>query len=240
MPFLGSKRSNRKKSRSKSRRKVLHRLVENNMIQNVTSEEYRQKVQNVYGGKKGAFLTVASMVSLHIPLGERLFRAKKFDLKGLKSILDVGSGAGQIAKHLLKYSDADAKITCSDLSHEMLRRAKVRLKSDRPSFVAADLANLPFADNSFDCITCGYVLEHVPDPAHGLEEIARVLKPGGRMLLLATEDSFSGAWTSRLWYCQTYNRKKLKALCGIARAELEKRALVHANAPCLPRWRYLR
>ena len=45
----------------------------------------------------------------------------------------------------------------------MLRRARTRLKSTVPSHVAADLSRLPFADESFDCVTCGYVLEHLPD-----------------------------------------------------------------------------
>ena len=92
-----------------------------------------------------------------------MFRERKFDLRGARRILDVGSGAGQIAKHLIKYADPEAEITCFDLSHEMLRRARNRLKSDRPRFVVADLTRLPFADGSFDCVTCGYVLEHLPD-----------------------------------------------------------------------------
>ena len=50
----------------------------------------------------------------------------------------------------------------------MLRRARDRLKSERPAFVVADLSALPFADDSFDGVTCGYVLEHVPDPRAGL------------------------------------------------------------------------
>jgi hypothetical protein len=43
--------------------------------------------------------------------------------------------------------------------------------------------------------------------------MSRVLRRGGRMFLLTTEDNFSGAWTSRLWYCRTYNRGELKRLC---------------------------
>jgi ubiquinone/menaquinone biosynthesis C-methylase UbiE len=57
------------------------------------------------------------------------------------------------------------------------------------------------------------VLEHLPDPRMGLAELARVLKKGGRMFLLTTEDNFSGAWTSRLWCCRTYNRRELMKLC---------------------------
>ena len=212
MPKL-LERTNRRRARRPRRREALHRLIENDLIRRVSADEYRNKVQRVYGGPKGAILATCSMLSLHIPLGERIFRSRKFDLRGMRSILDIGSGAGQIARHLLKYSDPEASVTCIDLSRQMLRRARHRLKSPDPHFVTADLTRLPFADGAFDCITCGYVLEHLPDPQPGLAEISRVLAKGGRMFLLTTEDNFSGAWTSRLWYCRTYNRKELLNLC---------------------------
>jgi ubiquinone/menaquinone biosynthesis C-methylase UbiE len=193
--------------------RAFNRVVENDFIDRVSADEYREKVKDVYGGTKGALLATASHISMHVPLGRRLFRTRKFDLRGMKSILDVGSGAGQIAGHLLDFADPDAKITCIDLSQPMLRRARQRLKSDRPAYITADVTAPPFADNSFDGITCGYVLEHVPDPPLGLGELARVLRTGGRMLLLTTEDNFSGAWTSRFWYCRTYNRRELMKMC---------------------------
>jgi ubiquinone/menaquinone biosynthesis C-methylase UbiE len=211
MPKLLERTSRRRPRRR--RREVLHRLIENDLIRRVSADEYRNKVKRVYGGPKGALLATCSMLSLHLPLGERIFRSRKFDLRGMRSMLDIGSGAGQIARHLLKYSDPGANVTCIDLSHQMLRRARHRLKSPDPDFVTADLTRLPFADGSFDCITCGYVLEHLPDPQPGLAEIARVLTKGGRMFLLTTEDSFSGAWTTRFWCCRTYNRKELISLC---------------------------
>ncbi|MCP5110958.1 MAG: class I SAM-dependent methyltransferase, partial [bacterium] len=124
------------------------------------------------------------------------------------------AGAGQIAKHLLKYADPEANLTCVDLSHEMLRRARNRLKSGRPRFVVADLSKLPFPAGSFDCVTCGYVLEHLPDARPGLAELSRVMAPGARMLLLTTEDNFPGAMTSRMWRCRTYNRRELARICG--------------------------
>jgi ubiquinone/menaquinone biosynthesis C-methylase UbiE len=194
-------------------RKVVNRLVENDLIRRVSPDEYKEKIKHVYGGPQGAVLAACSLISLHIPMGKRLFRTRRFDLRGMKSILDVGSGAGQIIQHLIEFSDPRAQITGIDLSHQMLRRARRRLKSGRPMLVAADLSALPFADESFDGVTCGYVLEHLPEPRVGLSEMARVLKKGGRMLLLVTEDSFSGAWTSRLWCCRTYNRRELREAC---------------------------
>jgi ubiquinone/menaquinone biosynthesis C-methylase UbiE len=192
---------------------VINEIVENDLIRRVSADEYRSRIKDVYGGRQGALLSTASLLSLHVPLGKRLFRTRRFDLRGMKSILDVGSGAGQIAGHLLEYADHDAQITCTDLSQPMLCRARRRLNSERPAFVVADLSALPFADESFDGVTCGYVLEHVPDPTDGLRELARVMCHGARMLLLTTEDNFSGAWTSRIWCCQTYNRQELRRLC---------------------------
>ena len=201
------------RGQSQRGKKALNRLLEDRFIEQVSFEEYRAKVRDVYDGPQGAILAACSVLSLHVPLGERLFRGRKFDLRGARDILDVGSGAGQIARHLLKFSDPDARITCFDLSWEMMRRARYRLRSRRPRYVVADLTLLPFCDASFDCVTCGYVLEHLPDARMGLAELARVMKPGARMFLLTTEDNFSGAWTSRLWCCRTYNRQELRRTC---------------------------
>ncbi len=223
--------------RRKKRFGMFNRIIENDLIRRVSYDEYRDKVQDVYGGPKGAVLATCSLLSLHAPLGHRIFRGRKFDLRGMRSILDVGSGAGQIARHVIKYADPQSQVTCLDLSHVMLRRARARMNrlarvpgeerkatqkrynghsyetDSLPTFVAGDLTQLPFADESFDGITCGYVLEHVPDPKAGLAEMVRVLQPGGRVFLLTTEDNFSGAWTSRMWYCRTYNRGELMRTC---------------------------
>ena len=201
------------RSRFKAPR-LLRRIVEHKLIDKVSYEKYRAAVRDKYDGPQGALLSTASFLSLHLSFGDRLFRKRVFDLKGSKRILDVGSGAGQIAKPLVKYADRDASITCFDLSLEMLRRARKRMKSSvsgdlSPRHLVADLTRLPFADATFDCVTCGYVLEHLPDPRPGLAELARVMAPGGRMLLLTTEDNMPGAFTSRFWLCRTFNRKDL-------------------------------
>src|SRR5262245_27570735 len=184
--MITKKKPRTSRRRDPKGRKALHRLIENDLIRRVSYDEYRDKVQRVYGGPKGAVLATCSLLSLHIPLGERIFRSRRFDLRGARKILDIGSGAGQLAGHVLKYADPQASITCTDLSRQMLRRARTRLKSPRPQFVTADMTRLPFADESFDCITCSYVLEHLPQAEPGLAEVSRVLQPGGRVFLLTT------------------------------------------------------
>lgn len=194
-------------------RRTLRRLVEFRGISRGSVQQYRNRIRHLYDGPAGAVLVFGSLMSLHEPLVGRMFRRRKFDVSTCRSILDVGSGAGQILGHLLKRTHPQTRLVAFDLSPQMLRRARTRLDSDRPSYVSGDLTQLPFADNSFDCITCGWVIEHLPDPRPGLRELWRVLEPGGRLLLLATEDTLPGMVVSRTWKCRTYNRRELRATC---------------------------
>jgi len=198
----------------KSAKRHVRKFTEFWGIQRQSLDNYPTSVRRLYDGPHGAALRYSSLISLHEPLMGQLFRSGRFDVSRFQTILDVGSGAGQIIRHLLQTTPDHTRIVGFDLSAEMLRRARVRLKSHRPSFVAANMTQMPFFDECFDCITCGYVLEHLPDPQPGLTEFARVLKPGGTILLLATEDSFSGLLTSHTWRCRTFSRHELKTVCG--------------------------
>lgn len=195
------------------RPRPFRKLLEFKEIRSADLGRFRQVSRQVYDGPAGAMLAFASVVSLHEPLLGALLRRGTFDASRFGRILDVGSGAGQILGHLLKEARPDATIVAADLSHRMLRRAKNRLRTHRPAFLAADVTRLPFADGSFDCVTCGWVIEHLPDPEPGLREMCRVLRPGGSLLLLATEDTVTGALNSRTWKCRTYNRSELRAAC---------------------------
>ena len=217
VPTASSLNGRAKTRREKRRKKaILRRVVESKAIEKLGIDTYKKKVQSHYDGPAGAVLAIGSMLSLHEPLVGRLIRSGTFDVTGFDSILDIGSGAGQIMGHLADCVRPDARLTGIDLSAGMLGRAEKRVKSDQPSYTAADMTNLPFADGSFDCVTCGFVIEHLPDPMPGLIEMRRVLRPGGRMLLLATEDTYLGAWVSRTWNCRTYNRDELAASCAEA------------------------
>jgi hypothetical protein len=137
-PRQPRERPSKSSGRGKPRRlAAINRLVEDDLIRRVSLDEYQAKVKDVYGGPKGAMLAACSLLSLHVPLGERIFRTRRFDLAGMKSILDVGSGAGQIAKHLLKYSDPRGKCsggrgtgsraTCRRSSPPTCRHCRLRM-----------------------------------------------------------------------------------------------------------------
>jgi len=184
--------------------------------------DYRRFIRDHYDGLPGKLTALTGKVTGHEALAGRLINPDAFDVRGCKRILDAGCGNGRYTHFLLKQADPDALITGFDYSQKMLHRARERLRSGRASQVAADLTHLPYADASFDAVVCGWVLEHLPDPRPGLRELARVLRPGGKLLLLATEDTLTGAMCSRLWHCRTYNRAQLRQVCEVCGLHWER------------------
>jgi SAM-dependent methyltransferase len=176
--------------------------------------DYRRFIRDHYDGLPGALTAVTGFVTGHEALAGRLIRPGAFDVRGCKRILDAACGNGRYSRFLLRHADPDAVLTSFDLSPRMLQRARARLHSGRVTHAIADLTRLPYADAAFDAVVCGWVLEHLPDPRPGLRELARVLQPGGKLLLLCTEDTFTGGLCGRLWHCRTYNRGELRQACA--------------------------
>lgn len=101
--------------------------------------------------------------------------------------LDVCCGTGDISFGLAKLG---ADVTGLDFSKPMLGVAEFKVQSLKfevgraPKFVHGDAQNLPFADSSFEIVMVGYGLRNLPSWERGLEEMHRVAKPGGRLLIL--------------------------------------------------------
>ncbi len=100
-------------------------------------------------------------------------------------ILDVATGTGMVAAELL--SRADCHIVGVDQSPAMLARARARFATEpagRVELIQAQAEQLPFPDASFDGLSFTYLLRYVEDPAATLAELARVVRPGGRVASL--------------------------------------------------------
>lgn len=193
--------------------RAIQKALESKQHSEKSYSEYRTFIQNHYDGIAGKLTAVSGFLTGHELLAGRVLKPSAFDVAGCKRILDAGCGNGRHCKHILRRADPDAHVFAFDLSQRMLKRASRRVKGDRVHYVAADLTRLPYADEFFDAIVCGWVLEHLPDPRPGLRELTRILRPGGKLLLMTTEDTIAGAMTSSLWHCRTYNRLELQRAC---------------------------
>ncbi|MGW1282174.1 ubiquinone/menaquinone biosynthesis methyltransferase [Streptomyces sp. NPDC002586] len=100
-------------------------------------------------------------------------------------LLDLATGTGVIALEAARRYPT-ATVTGVDFSEEMLRRAKAKPEADAVRWQQADAASLPFENESFDGITEGYLLRNVENVDGVLREQHRVLKPGGRLVILET------------------------------------------------------
>ena len=91
-------------------------------------------------------------------------------------VLEVGCGWGELARWIA--ADVHAAVVAIDLSPHMVELAR----SNGVEAEVADVQELPFADRSFDVVVAAWMLYHVPDRDQAVSEIARVLRPGGRLV----------------------------------------------------------
>lgn len=139
---------------------------------------------------RSLFATIADRYDfITVALSYGLDRRWKRWLVGLalpvrgRQALDLATGTGDIAFALSKHG---AHVVGLDVTRRMieLARAKVPMGPEAPAFLVGDMLALPFPAMSFDLVTVGYGLRNVPDLTTAVDEILRVLRPGGSLLAL--------------------------------------------------------
>ena len=106
---------------------------------------------------------------------------QQIELSGAVSILDVGCGPGRLWRGQVDSLPVDCRIALTDSSPGMVSEAERSLPDERFEFRVADVQELPYPDGQFDCVTANHMLYHAPDIDRALSEIARVLKPRGKL-----------------------------------------------------------
>ncbi len=137
-------------------------------------------------------------------------------------IVDVATGTGMVAAELL--ARADCEVVGVDQSPQMLAAARARFAAPesaangrpRVELIEGEAEALPFADASFDALTFTYLLRYVDDPAATMRELARVVRPGGRV---ASLEFGVPPWPPAYWAWRLYTAVGLPALGRLASRE---------------------
>ena len=147
------------------------------------------------GMVRGVFDSVASRYDLMNDLMSggvhRLWKRFTIELSAARAgqtILDIAGGTGDLAARFSKLVGPEGKVILADINAAMLEVGRDRL-IDKGAIgnievLQADAQSLPFEDNSIDCITIAFGLRNVTDKDMALRSMLRVLRPGGRLLVL--------------------------------------------------------
>jgi demethylmenaquinone methyltransferase/2-methoxy-6-polyprenyl-1,4-benzoquinol methylase len=144
---------------------------------------------------RGVFDSVAECYDLMNDLMSggmhRLWKRFALSQTGLRPgqrALDVASGTGDLGAGVARQVGRNGLAVLTDINREMLARGRDRLIDKgfaaQVEFVIANAECLPFPDSAFDCVTIGFGLRNVTDKAAALASMRRVLRPGGRLLVL--------------------------------------------------------
>ncbi|MDO3720977.1 bifunctional demethylmenaquinone methyltransferase/2-methoxy-6-polyprenyl-1,4-benzoquinol methylase UbiE [Marinobacter sp. chi1] len=155
---------------------------------NVPKNQKAGRVAEVFHSVAGKYDLMNDLMSMGI---HRLWKRFTIELSGVRpghQVLDIAGGTGDLT---MKFSDlvgSTGKVVLADINASMLQVGRSRL-TDRGyagniEYVQADAEHLPFPDNTFNAVSIAFGLRNVTDKDQALRDMARVLKPGGKLMIL--------------------------------------------------------
>ncbi|HQU14537.1 MAG: bifunctional demethylmenaquinone methyltransferase/2-methoxy-6-polyprenyl-1,4-benzoquinol methylase [Chromatiales bacterium 21-64-14] len=157
-------------------------------FQRVGVQEKARRVREVFESVADRYDVMNDVMSLGI---HRLWKRYAVELAGVRPgqhVLDLAGGTGDLAALLAARTGARGRVVLADINRAMLARGRARLvdrgHAGNLDYVQADAERLPFPERSFDCVTIAFGLRNVTDKDAALRAMYRVLRPGGRVLIL--------------------------------------------------------
>ncbi len=154
----------------------------------VDADEKEGMVDGVFNSVASKYDVMNDVMSFGI---HRIWKKIALSHTGLKKgqrALDVAGGTGDLTIEMSKQVGSSGEVILSDINEAMLEQGRQRLIdkgiAGNVKFVVASAEDLPFEDNSFDCLTIAFGLRNVTHQDKALSSMYRVLKPGGRLLIL--------------------------------------------------------
>ena len=154
----------------------------------VNTEEKAGKVAEVFHSVAGNYDLMNDLMSGGI---HRLWKRVTIEMSGVRkgnTVLDIAGGTGDLAAKFARIVGPEGNVVLADINESMLKVGRDRLIdrgiTSNVRFSQADAQYLPFPDNTFDLITIAFGLRNVTDKGMALRSMLRVLKPGGKLLVL--------------------------------------------------------
>ena len=154
----------------------------------VPREEKSTLVRGVFDSVASRYDLMNDLMSMGI---HRLWKRFAVELSGVRAgqqVLDLASGTGDLAERFAGLVGPEGLVMMTDINANMLRTGRDRMldhgHAGNVQYAQVNAEQLPFPDNSFDCITIGFGLRNVTDKQKALEAMYAALKPGGRALVL--------------------------------------------------------
>ncbi len=178
--------------------------------------EKGEKIQQMFGTIAPRYDFLNRLLSFGI---DRRWRTKAVRLlkygEGAR-ILDVATGTGDVALEIARSTPVSVRITGADFCREMVELGEVKVAASpygsRIDFRVAPCEDLPFPDNTFDSITIAFGIRNVVDRKLGLAEMWRVLRPGGRLIILEFSTPRSRLFRQLYYF---YFRRLLPVIGGL-------------------------
>lgn len=156
--------------------------------QTVKTEEKESKVAGVFHSVAQQYDIMNDLMSMGI---HRLWKRFTIDASGVRpgnKVLDIAGGTGDLTAKFSKLVGREGKVILADINSSMLDVGRTKLRDkglvQNIDYVQANAEYLPFEDNTFDIVTIAFGLRNVTNKDRALASMYRVLKPGGRLLVL--------------------------------------------------------
>ena len=161
-------------------------------FQTIREQDKTQRVAGVFSSVAGKYDVMNDLMSLGLHRIWKKFAVTVSDVRAGQRVLDVASGSGDLARQFARRVGPDGQVWVTDINRSMLEVGRDRLLDDGQLLPLAqcDAEALPFPTDYFDCVSVAFGLRNMTRKERALAEMQRVLRPGGRLLVL----EFSRVW----------------------------------------------
>lgn len=162
-------------------------MAGNDRSARISAAEKAERVQEVFDSAVDRYDLMNDLMSLGLHRILKRITLEQSAVRHGHSVLDLAGGTGDLTRLFAQAVSAKGRVVLADANQQMIERGRDRLLNHGLSnidYVVAPAERLPFASNSFDCLVCGFGFRNFSDQEQASGECLRVLKPGGRCLIL--------------------------------------------------------